>query len=82
MEIVGLKQKVNDDINKLISKLVGMKSHPITFTIKESFTNINDGDFLGFDKSYFIKCCRKGCSDLFQLSNRTENYWNWNLFLI
>ena len=81
MEIIGLKQKVDDDINKLIAKFVGMKTHPITFTIKESFTNINDGDFLGFDKSYFIKCCRKGSSDLFQLSIRTEKYWGWDLFL-
>ena len=79
MEIVGLKQKVDNDINKLIIKFVGMKTHPIAHTIKESFQN--DGDIIGFDKSYFIKCCRKGWSDLFQLSDRTEEYWDWNLFI-
>ena len=81
MEIVALKQKVDNDVNKLIAQFVGIKTHPIAFTIKESFQNINDGDFVGFNKSYFIKCCRKGCSDMFQLSNRTEKYWDWGLFI-
>ena len=80
MEIVGLKQKVDDYVNKLIAKFVGLKPHPIASTIKESFQNINDGDFLGFNKSCFIKCCRQGYGDIFQISNRTVNSWNWNLF--
>ena len=29
MEIVGLKQKVDNDINKLIAKFVGIKPHPL-----------------------------------------------------
>ena len=55
MEIVALKQKVDNDINKHIAKYVGIKTHPIAFTIKESFQNINDGDFVGFNKSYFMR---------------------------
>ena len=34
MEIVGLKIFVQDDVNKLIFKFVGVKPHPLTFEIK------------------------------------------------
>jgi len=81
MEVFALKVKVDDDINKLIARFVGRKCHPISNTIKKSFVNINDGDLIGFDKSYFIGCCRKDACSLFQLSNRTKKYWDWNLFL-
>ena len=34
MEIVGLKQKVDNDINKLIAKFVGLPVHPIAKALK------------------------------------------------
>ena len=36
MEIVGLKQKVDNDVNKLIFKFVGVKPHPLAELINES----------------------------------------------
>ena len=35
MGIVGLKRKVDDDVNKLIFKLVGVKPHPFAKHIKQ-----------------------------------------------
>ena len=35
MEIVGLKQKVQDDVNKLIFKFVGVKIHPWAEKLKK-----------------------------------------------
>ena len=35
MEIVGLKQKVDNDVNKLICKFVGVKPHPLAKHIKQ-----------------------------------------------
>jgi hypothetical protein len=35
MEIVGLKQKVQDDINKIIFKFVGVKMHPWAEKLKK-----------------------------------------------
>ena len=40
MEIVGLKQKVDDDINKLIAKFVGFPSHPTGEGNKRSYSRI------------------------------------------
>jgi hypothetical protein len=34
MEIVGLKQKVDNDINKLIAKFVGLPVHPLAKALK------------------------------------------------
>jgi hypothetical protein len=39
MEIVGLKQKVDDDINKLISKFVGYRSK-FAKELNETFEDI------------------------------------------
>ena len=36
MEIVGLKKFVQDDINKLIAKFVGVKPHPIAKLLKDA----------------------------------------------
>ena len=51
MEIVGLKQKVDDDINKLIAKFVGFPSRPTAKIINERIqeykfdTNLFDYDW-------------------------------------
>ena len=37
MEIVGLKNFVDDDVNKLIAKFVGFKPHPLTKMLKPIF---------------------------------------------
>ena len=60
--------------------IVENKTHPTATMIKESFLNIGDGDCMGFQKSYFLKRYSIN-GDVFSISNRTENYWNWNLFL-
>ena len=41
MEIVGLKQKVDDDINKLICKFVGVKPHPLTIELGTLISRFN-----------------------------------------
>ena len=46
MEIVGLKQKVPDNINSLISKFVGVKPHPIAEMFKSKIEHINNNCFL------------------------------------
>ena len=38
MEIVGLKNCVPDDVNKLIAKFVGLKPHPIATHLKDAAT--------------------------------------------
>ena len=97
MEIVGLKQIFGNEItnnrmqkkeNKNImniflnnlDKPIEYKTHPIATMIKGSFKNLNDGDLVGFKKSSFMKCCQDA-QTIFQISNKTEKYWNWNLFL-
>ena len=60
-------------------KPVEYKIHPTASMIKESFRNINDGDILGFNKSYFLKCYRKTIQTIFLVSNKTEYFWN-NLY--
>jgi hypothetical protein len=62
-------------------KTVEYKTHPTATMIKESFRNIGDGEILCFEKSYFIKCCKKNSYSIYQISNKTEKYWDWNLFL-
>jgi hypothetical protein len=62
-------------------KTVEYKTHPTATMIKESFMNINYGFTTGFNKLYFLKCYKKAWHDVFQVSNRTEEYWDWNLFL-
>ena len=58
---------------------VEYKIHPTATMIKDCFRNIGDGDILGFHKSYFLKCYKKTIHTIFQVSNKTEHYWN-NLF--
>jgi hypothetical protein len=53
--------------------------HPTASMIKESFININNGDILGFNKSYFLKCYKKTTQTMFLVSNKTDYFWN-NLF--
>ena len=65
---------------EVVMNIVKHMEHPTATMIKESFLNIGDGDFMGFQKSYFLKSYRKN-GYTFSISNRTENYWNWNLFL-
>ena len=36
MEIVGLKQKVDDDVNKLIAKFVGLPVHPVVKLLRKA----------------------------------------------
>ena len=67
-------------LNNIENNIVEYKTHPTATMIKESFLNIGDGDCMGFQKSYFLKRYRIN-GDVFSISNRTENYWNWNLFL-
>jgi hypothetical protein len=40
MEIIGLKQKVNDNINKLILKFVGLPVHPTANMIKQKIERV------------------------------------------
>ena len=65
--------------NTIETFLKNLETHPTANMIKESFLNIGDGDCMGFKKSCFLKQYRKN-GDMFRISNRTENYWNWNLF--
>ena len=71
---------LNNIENNIENNIVEYKTHPTATMIKESFLNIGDGDCMGFQKSYFLKRYRIN-GDVFSISNRTENYWNWNLFL-
>ena len=48
MEIVGLKNFVQDDANNLIAKFVGFKSHPLAELLKPLF------------QSYFLKLGEDG----------------------
>ena len=41
MEIVGLKKFVQDDINKLITKFVGVKPHPLTIELRYLISKFN-----------------------------------------
>ena len=66
-------------LNNIENNIIENKTHPTANMIKESFLNIGDGDCMGFKKSCFLKQYRKN-GDMFRISNRTENYWNWNLF--
>ena len=71
-------------VNKFLSNvkpIENSKIHPTATMIKESFRNIGDGDILGFHKSYFLKCYKKTIHTIFQVSNKTEHYWDLNLFL-
>jgi len=47
MEVVGLKQKVDNDINKLIAKFVGLPVHPTADMIKNKIVQL-------FELSYRI----------------------------
>ena len=38
MEIVGLENFVQDDVNKIIAKFVGFKPHPVTKDLKRYIT--------------------------------------------
>jgi hypothetical protein len=69
----------NNLFYKPMVKPIEYKVHPTASMIKESFRNINDGDILGFDKLYFLKCYKKTIYRLFEVSNKTDYYWN-NLF--
>ena len=40
MEIVGLKNFVSDDVNKLIAKFVGMPIHPIAKVLQSEICKI------------------------------------------
>ena len=71
---------INTFLNNIENNIVEYKTHPTATMIKESFLNIGDGDCMGFQKSYFLKSYRKN-GDIFSVSNKTENYWNWNLCL-
>ena len=59
MEIVGLKQKVDDDINKLISKFVGLPVHPharIMTSLIKNFQNQNKMYFRICSMDDYIEC--------------------------
>ena len=62
-------------------KTVEYKIHPTATMIKESFVNMDNGDLIGFQKSYFAECCKKNWSSIYQISNKAEKYWDWGLFL-
>ena len=49
MEIVALKQKVDDDINKLIAKFVGIKPHPAAKLLIDFSYRYSKGDYYGDD---------------------------------
>jgi hypothetical protein len=66
--------------NNIENHIFEYKTHPTATMIKESFLNFDNGDWLGFQKSYFLKRHRKN-GDMFRIFDKTENYWNWNLFL-
>jgi len=80
-----MQKKENKNIMNIflnnLDKPIEYKTHPIATMIKESFRNIGDGEILCFEKSYFIKCCKKNSYSIYQISNKTEKYWDWNLFL-
>ena len=63
MEILGLKTFVQDDVNKLIFKFVGLKPHPLTFELKDLvrfFENWpgDEGDtFAKFVFNEILHCC-------------------------
>jgi hypothetical protein len=61
MEIVGLKQKVDDDVNKLIFKFVGVKPQPLAELLKSVIREyvLIFGDEDEFDSSYFLVCRRR-----------------------
>jgi hypothetical protein len=67
-------------LNNIKDHTVEYKTHPTATMINESFIIYSGGDCMGFKKSCFIKRNRKN-GDIFRISNKTVNYWNWNLFL-
>ena len=71
---------MNKFLKNIKSDTVEYKIHPTATMIKDSFVNFSGGDCMGFQKSCFLKHYRKN-GDIFSISNKTENYWNWNLFL-
>ena len=84
MDIISINTAIINNLfqrieNLRIIKPVEYKFHPTASMIKESFRNINDGDILGFNKSYFLKCYRKTIQTIFLVSNKTEYFWN-NLY--
>ena len=62
-------------------KTVEYKIHPTATMIKESFVNMDNGDLIGFQKSYFAKCCKKNWHTIYRISFKSEEYWDWGLFL-
>ena len=89
MEIIinNLFQEIDNLIimNTFLSNIkdnnnVEYKIHPTATMIKNSFRNIGDGDILGFDKSYFLKCCKRTIHNIFLVSNKTEYFWNNLIF--
>ena len=68
---------MNKFLKNMKSDTVEYKIHPTSTMIKDSFVNFSGGDCMGFKKSCFLKHYRKN-GDIFRMTNRTENYWNWN----
>ena len=72
MEIVGLKKIVQDDVNRLISKFVGFKPHPVAELLQPLF----DLYYFGFDAAGFLwyrKRCYK-CNDRLDENEMDEKY--------
>ena len=86
MEIVGFKQKVDDDINKRIAKFVGMPVHPVAVMLKPLF----EQSFIwlpcetGFSSSVFLwfknRCCR--CCAPLEGDEMVETHFNLSSYCI
>ena len=80
MEIVGLKNFVQDDVNKLIAKFVGMPVHPVAVMVKPLFGKyfISLTSSTVFCSSLFLYCrkrCYRCCAPL-EGNEMTETHFN------
>jgi hypothetical protein len=84
MEIVGLKQKVDNDINKLIAKFVGVKPHPFAKHIKQVIARnecCSYYDYIGLEHFPLnpIEIQIRWYAEHIKLFNKFEKIENWFL---
>ena len=56
MEIVGLKNFVQDDVNKPIAKFVGFKPHPVAELLKPYFRTFYRVFYFDDNSAYIARC--------------------------
>jgi len=71
MEIVGLKFFVNDDINNLIAKFVGVKPHPLAENLEKQIgrhlKNARNPQYTATEALHFILVIKKKSNAIHQV---------------